>query len=332
MSTTYGDITGTVAAKLEKQALKHVQPFLVLETAAKKYSLPKNDTKVLRLRRAIPYVPALTPLSEGVPPSASAIRYEQVDIAILQYGGFTPVTDILVDLHTTPVLSDINMLNAEQVAMTREALIWGKLRAATIVQYSGGTTLATTSGLLTKAQQELAIRTLQRNKAKKFTSIVTGGVKVNTSPVEAAYICYVHTDTEKDVRAMTDFVPVAKYGTMSPINEHEFGAVDNVRYISSPDLDPQFDQGQLLSGDAAGRISTAGTRADVYNAIFIGMDSYACMNLAGKGGFTPVVRSVGKPTDTDPLGQKGHVGWKMYFATEIINADWIVAAKYTVNA
>jgi N4-gp56 family major capsid protein len=216
--------------------------------------------------------------------------------------------------------------------MTREALLWGKLRAATIVQYSAGTTLATTSGLLTKAQQELAVRTLQRNKAKKFTSIVTGGLKVNTTPVEAAYICYVHTDTEKDIRAMEGFTSVARYGTMTPINEHEFGAVDSVRYISSPDLDPQFNAGQLLSGAASGRISEAGSRADVYNAIYIGMDSYACMNLAGKGGFSPVVRSVGKPTDTDPLGQKGHVGWMMYFATEIINADWIVSAKYTVVA
>lgn len=329
LENVYGDITGTVAAQLEKQALRHVQPFLCLEYGAKKFSLPKNSTKALRLRQAIPYAAASTPLSEGTPPSATEIRYTTFDITMAQYGGFTPVTDQLIDMHTTPILGEINQLNAEQVAMTREALLWGKLKAATNVQYTGGTTLATTDGVLSLAAQQLAVRTLQRNKAKKFTSIVSGGVKINTTPIEAAYICFIHTDAEKDVRAMTNFVPVAKYGSMAPINEHEFGSVDNVRYISSPDLDPQIDSGELLA-TTAGLVSTTGTRADVYNAIYVGMDAYGCVNLAGKGGFTPVVRNVGKPSDTDPLGQIGHVGWKMYFASSILNSDWIVAVKHAV--
>jgi N4-gp56 family major capsid protein len=327
MANLYGDITGTVAAQLEKQALRHVQPFLCLEYGAKKFTQPKNATQTMRFRRAIPYAAATSALSEGTPPSATDIRYDTLDIVMAQYGGYTPTTDVLVDMHTTPVLSDINMLNAEQVAMTREALIWGKIRAATNVQYSSGTSLVTTDGLLTKAEQQLAVRTLQRNKAKKFTTIVSGGVKVSTSAIEAAYICFINTDGEKDVRGMADFVPVSKYGSMSAINEHEFGSVDNVRYISSPDLGVQADVGATKGT----RISSGGTDADVYTAVYVGQDAYGCVNLAGKGGFTPIVRSIGKPTDTDPLGQKGHVGWKMYFATEILNSDWIVAVKHTVD-
>ncbi len=330
LTNAYGDITGTVAAKLEKQALKHVQPFLCLEYGAKKFTHPKNATNTLRFRRAIPYSAATTPLSEGVPPSASQIRYEQLDVVLSQYGGYTPVTDIMVDLHTTPILSDVNQLNAEQVAMTREALLWGKLRAATNVQYAGGTSLVTTDGLLAKADQQLAVRTLQRNKAKKFTSIVSGGVAVSTKAIEAAYIAFVHTDAEKDIRAMDGFTPVAKYGKQTTVCEHEFGSVDNVRYVSSPDLDPQLDAGELLA-TTAGRVSTTGTNADVYTSLYVGMDAYGCVNLAGKGAYQPIVRNVGKPTDTDPLGQTGHVGWKMYTAEEILNADWIVAVKHTVN-
>jgi N4-gp56 family major capsid protein len=330
MSNSYGDITGTVAAQLEKQALRHVQPFLCLEMGAKKYTHPKNSTQTLRFRRAVPYSPATTPLSEGVPPSATDIRYEQLDIVMAQYGGFTPVTDIMVDFHTTPILSDVNMLNAEQVAMTREALLWGKLRATTNVQYSGGTSLVTTGGLLTKSEQQKAVRTLQRNKAKKFTSIVSGGVAVSTKAIEAAYLCFVHTDSEKDIRAMADFVPVSKYGKQTTVNEHEFGSVDNVRYISSPDLNPQLASGETLANQA-GRVSSDATSADVYLALYAGMDAYACVNLAGKGAYQPIVRNIGKPTDTDPLGQKGHVGWKMYAAEEILNQDWLVAVKHTVN-
>ncbi len=327
LENVYGDITGTVAAQLEKNALRHVKPFLVLDYGAKKFTQPKNATQTVRARRAIPYAAATTPLSEGVPPSATQIRYEQIDLVLKQYGGFTPTTDILIDFHTTPVLKDINELNAEQVAATREALLWGKLKAATNVQYANGVgSLGAVIAPLNKDEQEKAVRTLQRNKAKLFTQIVTGGVKENTFPIEAAYIGFVHTDSEKVIRAMDGFVPCAKYGSQAKICEHEFGSVDNVRYCSSPDLDPQIDAG----GAKGDKISTTGTLADVYTALYCGMEAYGCVNFAGKGAFTPVVRGVGKPTDTDPLGQTGHAGWKMYTAEEILNADWVVAVKHTI--
>jgi len=327
LENVYGDITGTVAAQLEKNALAHVQPHLVLELGAKKIKHPTNSTKTIRLRRAIPYAAATTALSEGVPPSATEIRYEQLDISMLQYGGYTPVTDQLVDFHTTPVLKDINELNAEQVAATREALLWGKLKANTNLQYANGVAnLGTVIAPLAKTEQEKAIRTLERNKAKKFTKIVTGGVKENTFPLEAAYVCFVHTDTKKSIREMDGFVPRSRYGSQSAISEHEFGSVDDTRYLASPDLDPQIDAG----ANKGAMISTTGTKADVYTALYCGMDSYACVNMAGKGTFTPVVRNVGKPTDSDPLGQTGHVGWKMYCAESVLNPDWIVAVKHAI--
>lgn len=323
----FGDINGTVAATLEKQALRHAQPHLVLSLGAKKFSLPKNDTKVLRARRAIPYASADTPLSEGVPPTASQLRYVEIDIPIQQYGAFTPVTDHLVDLHTTPVLGDINKLNSEQAAKTKEALLWGILRSATNIQYANGAAaIANVVDPLDLDEQRKAVRTLNRNKATKFTSIVSGGVKENTSPIEAAFICFAHTDAEAHIRDMPGFVPVAKYGSMKPIHTMELGAVDNVRYVLSADLNPQ-----LAAGGALGSNIGIGS-TDVYTAIYVGMDAYGCLNLAGKGVWTPVVRSVGKPTDSDPLGQTGSVGWKMYSGEKELNSDWIVAVKHSVTA
>lgn len=323
----FGDITGTVAATLEKQALKHAQPHLVLHIGAKKFSLPKNGTKVLRARRAQPYAAATTALSEGVPPAATTLRYDEIDIPILQYGAYTPVTDILVDLHTTPVLGDINKLNAEQAAKTKEALLWGQVSASTNIQYANGVAaLVNVVDPVTLDEQRRAVRTLNRNKAHKFTSIVSGGVKENTWPIEAAYICFAHTDAEKDIRGMEGFVPVARYGSMKPIHEMELGAVDSVRYVLSADLSPQADAGAA----SATNISTGGTNSDVYTAVYVGMDAYGCLNLAGKGVFTPVVRSVGKPTDSDPLGQTGSVGWKLYSGEQELNSDWIVAVKHAV--
>jgi N4-gp56 family major capsid protein len=331
-TNSYGDITGTVAAKLEKEALVHQQPHLVLHVGAKKFTLPKNGTKTLRHRRAVPYVSADTPLSEGVPPSATEIRYEQVDMTIAQYGGFTPSTDILVDLHTTPILSDINKLNAEQAAKTKESLIWGKLRAATSIIYGNSVSgLSNVVAELSKTEQAMAVRSLNRNHGNKFTSIVSGGVKENTTPVEASFLCFIHSDAESIVRSLAGFTPVAKYGSMSTVHEREFGAVDDVRYISSADLSPQANAGGGKGTGAAELISTGGTSADVYTAVYVAMDAYGCLNVAGQGVFSPVVRNVGTPSASDPLGQTGSVGWKMYSAEAILNQDWIVAVKFAVK-
>lgn len=327
-TNNYGDIDGGTAANLEKEALEHVKPFQVLEHGAKKLKHPRNSTKVTKLRQAIPFAAATTPLSEGVPPAGTQVRYINVDIAMKQYGGYVPITDVVIDLHTTPVLSDANKLNAEQVAKTREALIWNMLKANPNVRYANGvSSLATVVGVLTKAEQSKAVRSLQRNKAKKFTQIVVGGVKQSTKAIEAAYICFVHTDAEAHIRAMGDFVPVSKYGSQTVITEHEFGAVDNVRYISSPDLDPQLDAG----GTAGTNVSANGSKSDVYSAVYCGMDAYAIVELNGKGAIEPRVRNVGKPTKSDPLGQTGSVGWIMWTAHGMINSDWAVTVKHTVT-
>ena len=321
---------GVLAAKMEKQALRHAQPTMVLSVGAKKFSMPKGSTKTLRLRRSIPYAAATTALTEGFPPAATPIEYVQIDVELQQYGAYVRVTDQLVDLEMTPVLADINELNAQQAAKTREALLWGMLQGSTITYWAGGTSTNTVSAPLDYNIQSRAVRTLNNNKAKKFTSIVTGGVKQGTLPVEASYICFAHTDTEQDIRNMQGFTPVSRYGSQTVINENELGTVDSVRYILSADLDPMLGAG-VGDADAPAMISKGGVNIDVYTSLFCGMDAYGTLNLAGSGVFTPVVVPVGTPSISDPLGQQGSVGWKMYAAETILNNDWIVIVENGVT-
>ena len=222
-------------------------------------------------------------------------------------------------------MSDINQLNAEQAAKTKESLLWGILQGATVTYWSGGSSTVSVDESISVNLQHKAVRTLNANKAKKFTSIVTGGVKQGTFPVEASYIAFAHTDLESDIRSMNGFVPVSRYGSQKPVHEMELGTVDSVRYVLSADLSPQLAAGADVSD--TGMISDASSKVDVYSVIFVGMDSYGCLNLAGKGVFTPVVVPVGQPSISDPLGQQGSVGWKMYSAEAILNSDWIVVVE-----
>lgn len=330
MTNLYGDISGQQAARYEKQALRHVEPIIVLGKGAKLTVQPKNSTKAVKWRRVIPYAAATTALTEGTAPSGTDFRYEEVTGTLLQYGGFTPLTDHLVDFHEAPVLSDINIQNAEQAARTKEALMWAVLGAATNVVYAGAAAnKAATVDYLGYPEVGLAVRTLSSNKAKMFTQIVKGGTSISTSPVEAAYIGFTHTDVKDDIRAMTGFVPVAKYGSQKTISPFEFGSVNEVRFICSADLDSEIDAGGTAG--VAGLISDGGTNADIYTTIICGMDAYGQIQLAGKGAFTPVVRMVGTPSASDPLGQTGSMGWKCYSDELILNQSWLVAIKHTVR-
>jgi len=330
MTNLYGDISGQQAARYEKQALRHVEPIIVLGKGAKLTVQPKNSTKAVKWRRVIPYAAATTALTEGTAPSGTDFRYEEVTGTLLQYGGFTPLTDHLVDFHEAPVLSDINIQNAEQAARTKEALMWAVLGAATNVVYAGAAAnKAATVDYLGYPEVGLAVRTLSSNKAKMFTQIVKGGTSISTSPVEAAYIGFTHTDVKDDIRAMTGFVPVAQYGSQKTISPFEFGSVNEVRFICSADLDSEIDAGGTAG--VAGLISDGGTNADIYTTIICGMDAYGQIQLAGKGAFTPVVRMVGTPSASDPLGQTGSMGWKCYSDELILNQSWLVAIKHTVR-
>jgi N4-gp56 family major capsid protein len=330
MTNEYGDISGQQAARYEKTALKHAEPIIVLGKGSKLTVQPKKSTKSVKWRRVIPYSSATTPLTEGTAPSGTDFRYEEVTGTLLQYGGFTPLTDQLVDFHEAPVLEDINIQNAEQAARTKEALMWAVLGAATNIVYANGVgSVGAVVDHLGYAEVGLAVRTLSANKAKMFTQIVSGGTKISTSPIEAAYIGFAHTDCKDDIRAMDDFVPVAKYGSMNKISPFEFGSVNEVRFVCSPDLDSAINAGGTTG--VAGLISAGGTNADVYTTIICGMEAYGQIQLAGKGAFTPVVRMVGTPSSSDPLGQTGSMGWKCYSDELILNQTWIVAIKHTVR-
>ena len=62
------------------------------------------------------------------------------------------------------------------------------------------------------------------------------------------------------------------------------------------------------------------------------MDAYGQIALAGKGAFSPIVRMVGTPSSSDPLGQTGSMGWKTWSDELILNQSWIVAVKHTVRS
>lgn len=322
MATKYGDISQRTAAYVEKQMLEHAEPVLVLEKLAQTKPLPKNTADNIKFRRPIPYSVSTSQLVEGVTPVPKQIAYEDVSVTLGQYGDVHEITDKVADLAEDPVLKDAAMLAGEQAAETKELILWGALKAGTNVAYSGtGTPAARTdvNAPITLNLVRNAIRNLKAQRARPITSMLSASPKYATEAVAAGFVAFGHTDTEQDIRDLQGFTPVERYGTVSPLMDQECGKVEQTRFILSPVLAPFAGAG---SGTANGCVVT-GAKVDVYPIVIVSKNSYATVALKGAGSMSPRVINPDRIDKSDVLGQRGYVGWKMYFAALILNEAWV---------
>jgi N4-gp56 family major capsid protein len=322
MATKYGDISQRTAAYAEKTMLEHAEPILVLEKFAQTKPLPRNTADNIKFRRPVPYNVSTTQLVEGVTPVPKQMQYEDVPVTLGQYGDVIEITDKVHDLSEDPVLKDAAMLAGEQAAETKELILWGAMKAGTNVAYSGtGTPAARTdvNDVITLNLCRNAIRNLKSQRAKPITSMVSASPKYATEAVAPGWVAFAHTDVEQDIRDLSGFTPVERYGNFSPISDYECGKVEQLRFILSPVLEPFAGAG---SGTANGCVVT-GSNVDVYPVVIVSKNSYATVPLKGANSMSPRVVNPDRIDKSDILGQRGYVGWKMYFAALILNEAWV---------
>lgn len=335
----YGDISPRTAAYAVSQLLKRGMPLLQFEKFGQAFPLPTNSTKVAKFRRYFlsgstgaaadgnannPWgVPlATTPLVEGVTPTGRNIANQDYTVTIQQYGDFVTITDVILDTHEDKILQQVTEVLGEQAALTVETLRYNVLKAGTNVNYANQ--VAGRSSIVSKfvlADQRRVTTKLNRQQAKKITSVVASTPDFNTKSVEASYIAICHPDLETDLRSEAAFKPVSDYGPHTTPYEGEIGSIEQVRYLVTTVAAPIPDAGG--SAVAGGlRFTTANTACDVYPILYIARDAYGFVPLKGKDSLTPMVVNP-KPAPGDPLAQRGTVGWKTYQATVILNDAWM---------
>ncbi len=341
--TTYGDISPAVAAYSVVRMLKRAMPYLQLEKFGQTYPLPTNSTQTAKFRRYFLsgatgaagtgtgnfYIPvAITPLVEGVTPTGSRLANQDYTVTLAQYGDYVTITDVVMDTHTDRVLQETTDILGEQAALTVETLRYNVLKAGTNVFYANSVAgRSDVVAAIALADQRRVTTALNRQNAKKITSVVASTADYNTKSVEAAYMAVCHPDMESDIRTMTGFKPVADYGPHTSPFEGEIGSVEQVRYLTSTVIAPVADAG----GAKGAMRSTTGTSADVYLTLFFGRDAFGIVPLKGKSSMTPMVVNP-KPAAGDPLGQRGTVGWKLWTSTVILQEAWMARLETAATA
>lgn len=330
---TYGSPAGRINI-IKGEMLRIAEPVEVLAIGCSMKPFPKNKGDNIIYRARIPTGGATTNsntinrwsvnaaahlVQEGVTPQAESLTYRDVTVVIQQYACLYSYTDKAADLHEDDIPGDQKMQTAERMPLVREMIRYGVMKAASTVQYAGGTTRATVSSVITYNGLSLMSRTLKANHGKMKTKILAPGPAYDTSAIEASYIVFCHTDGEHDIRRLEDFVPIAKYANRQPINEYEFGSCNNYRFITSPELAPYADAGATVA--STGLYSTTGTNIDVYPFIVCAEE---CVNdVALNANFDVTHIPAKQKTKDDPFGQRGYVGALFWSAAVVTNPGWI---------
>jgi len=214
------------------------------------------------------------------------------------------------------------------------------LKAGTNVFYGDGATAGTAAvsrvtiqSAITLKNQRAVTSGLNRQNAKKITTVVASNPDFNTKSVEASFMAVCHPDLETDIRTMTGFKPVADYGPHTTPFEGEVGSVEQVRYLLSTVIAPFT--GTAGGGGAASLNtllrSTDTTHLDIYPILYFARDAYGIVPLKGKSSMTPMVVNP-KPAPGDPLAQRGTVGWKLYTSQVILQDLWMARLEVGATA
>jgi len=327
--TNYGGLNQRTAAWAATEMLAHAEPVIVLSKFGLTKPMPKNKADNVKFRRPNPFAISTVPLTEGVTPVAQALAYTDVAATLSKYGSVIEITDKVEDLAEDPVLKDAAMLAGEQAAETLELVTWGAIKAGTNVLYANGVARAAVNTPVSLAKVRAAVRSLQANRGKPVTKMLSSSVNYLTKGVEGGFVAFGHTDLEADLRNLVNFTPVAQYGSRKPLCPQEIGSVENVRYILSPVLAPFPNAGGLAGATV---VSTAGTNADVYPLVVIAEGAYGCVPLKGDNAITPTVINPDQVSKSDPLGQRGVVGWSSYFTALILNEAWMARIEVSASA
>lgn len=330
---TYSTPAGRIN-QIKGEMLAIAEPVEVLQLGCSMKKFPKNKGDNITYRARIPtggsaatsatmnrwsVTAAAHLVQEGVTPTPEALQYRNVNVQIQQYACLYAYTDKAADLYEDDIPADQKTQTAERMGLVREMVRFGVMKAASTVQYVGGTTRATVNSGISYNALSLMSRVLQANGAMMKNKILAPGPAYDTSAIEAGFVVFCHTDCEHDIRRLEDFVPVAKYASRQPLNEHELGSVGRFRFITSKELAPYQDAGAAAAG--TGLFSTTGTNIDVYPMIVCGED--AVFDIALNTNFDVTHIAAGVKTKEDPFGQRGYVGAIFWSAALVTNPGWM---------
>ena len=324
----YGDLSPLNAGYVAKRTLERSNPEQVLEPFVSGKTLPANETKTITFKRFtgdINFAKANAYLSEGVTPVSQSVSVTDYVLTLRQMGGLMGLTDIIDDTHPNKVATEMFDILGEQAPRIVETDRFYALRAATNKYYSGtATSRATVTAVVSSGLLDKLSRVLRTNVALPISRMAKTTPDFNTVAIRPAYILACHTDLEYDMENLPGWKSIENYPQGTELLVGEIGSYKNFRVVISQDLLPYPDAGLAIG--ASNTITTSGVNSDVYPLVIFGQRAWDSVAFKGRYAVTPTAINP-TPSKSDPLGQRGSVGWKTLQGSLVTNQAWMVVAE-----
>lgn len=302
--TTTAQVPPEVRTYFDRLLLTLARPYYIYDMFAQKRTIPLNSGDQMIFRRYSTLSAATVPIQDGNTPPGDALSVTDFSTQIKWYGNFVVITDQVQFTVQDRVLNEATRVLSLQLGLTIDSLIRNMMVAtASSISSSNGVN-GNTPTEITTADIKTAVRGLRLGNARLMTKPIPGENRFATSPVRSSYWGFMDVTIQNDLEACADFLSAANYPNPMDALEAEWGSTNNVRWLLSTN----------------GYSTTAAI--PVWNNIILGQEAYGVVKLGSKEAEF-IVKPLGSSGTSDPLNQRGSVGYKYPFATRLLNDNWI---------
>lgn len=301
-------LTPEIKTFYEKDLIELAEAELIHDQFADKYPIPKGAGKTIEFRQFAALPKALTALTEGVTPNGQYIDVSTLTAEVSQYGGFVTLSDMLELAAIDPMIVRATRLIASQAGRTLDTVTRNAITAGTNVMYApaGSTTVTARTGVADTSLMTLDVIRKARLQLRRY----------NAPTFDGAYVAIIHPDVALDVRQLSGWIEVVKYGAPERIYKGEIGMIEGVRFIENTEA-------RIFAQAGASSVN-------VYATMFVGAGAYGTTEITG-GGLQHFVKQKGSAGTEDPIDQRSTVGWKATKVSKILVPEYLLRVESSAS-
>jgi N4-gp56 family major capsid protein len=177
------------------------------------------------------------------------------------------------------------------------------------------------------------VATLVSNRAKKFTSIVTGSTKIDSKTINASYVGIIGPEVKFDLQGIADtfgrpaWIPVNQYGSAATLMPHEVGAINELRFVETERAQKWEGAGANIPASYTGTLANDGTKFNVYPILCPTQGAFATVGLQGWGKMKFNAKAPGQVSDTDKYGTRGFFSVNWFYAGIILDESKLLRVE-----
>lgn len=319
-------LANTYQTYYSKKLLDHAVNELRLNEFAMEAELPKSiGSKVIRwFRKAEADASQVQTLTEGTPISTfREVPLTAVEATLVQYGEAAKITDIVDMTGLFDALQQNIATMGEDCALHADTATRNELCHA-----STGLTKMYAQGLANFAAVAGATAANSKVKGADLLRAATKLVINKAKMIGGNWVAILAPQHAYDVKRDADFLDAAKYSAVTKLFKGEIGTLWGVRCVEATNpFQEDETEGTYASTFSSGGTNTTGF---IYTSIITGKGAYGTPKLAGtQSPWKPKVMIVppGKAEKADPLGQYGTAGWKSFWVSKVLNANFGIALR-----